>query len=878
MDDRDNDDGSRSTTSTTPTNPPNPTNPPTSVTDPWHADVVLSDGGSVRLRPITPADGPALEALHARQSSESLYYRYFSAKARLTEAEVNRFTNVDMVDRVGLVVDDGTHLIAWASYDRWPGRADADVAFLVDEAHRGRGIATMLFEHLAAIARANGMERFTAEVLAGNRAMLATFARAGWPIERELDSGVVDVVFDLQPTDEVLSTIAARERKADSRAVARIVYPRSLAVIGASDEPGSVGAALMANLRDAFDGVIHVVNPNHESVDGRISHASITEITSDVHVAIVAVPPPALDAVLASCIEKRVRGVVFVTAVPHTPDWAARVADWVAAGRRHGMRFIGPGSMGVMVTAEGSPFRALLAPASMRRGGVAVSLQGGPLGSSFLERAARLELGLSAFVSLGDKADLSGNDLLQFFDDDENTSVVAMYTESFGNPRKFARIARRVARHKPVVAVRVAHPGESGALDALYQEAGVIRVETVRELLDTARVLASQPVPAGPRLAIVSNATSPLVLARSAAEGSGLEVTRETVLDWNAAPAAFADAVRTALAADDHDALLMVHAPPVAADVDAPAAAIDAAAEGADRPVLAVLLGRPDGPAVAGSAVPAFEFPEPAVAVLARGLRLHRWREEVAGDDDGADRVVDSARATAVIDHALAVRPRGTLLPYAVLPELFGAYGIGWIPSAAVTTRDAALAAAEGMGFPVALKALGVARRGRTRRAGLALDLGSAAAVREAWDQMAADVGAGMAEALVQRMVGPGVEVRVCVRQDPQLGPVLHFGLGGVLADAIGDQVPRLVPFGTSTARAMVSEARAASALADAAVDVESLVDLITRVSRLVADHPSLDALDLNPVIVNLEGSVVAEATVHVAPVPTRSDVLIRKL
>ncbi len=612
----------------TPIPPPRPDNAGS-----WSADVVLADGGTVHVRPITVADADELVAFHDRQSRDSIYYRYFSAKARLTPAELDRFTHVDMYDRAGLVAEDGDRMIAWASYDRWPGRRDADVAFLVDDEHHGRGVATILFEHLVAIARTNGMERFTAEVLADNRGMLTVFRKAGWPLQRELESGVVEISFDLDTTDQVTETIERREQRADSRAVARLLYPRSIAVIGASEQPGSAGRAIFENLRRSYGGSLYPVNPNRPSVGGIAAYPSIEAVPELVHLAIVAVPQHELEPVLRACATHRVRGAIVITTAPDGLDLPALVAHC----RRYGMRMIGPGSLGVLVAKPDVAMQATLVPGTLPAGSVGFSLQSGSLGASVLDRVQTLGMGVSTFVSLGDKADISGNDLLQFFDDDASTRVIGMYTESFGNARKFARITRRLAASKPIVAVRVRADGEGSGLDAMYQDAGVIRVDTVPEMLDTVRVLASQPLPAGDRVAIVSNSRSPLVLAKQAAEANGLLVVAEPVLAWDASPEQFADELASVLALEQVDSALVIHAPPVASAVDVPAQAIDNAARDSAKPVVAVLLGRPDGPLIAGSAVHAFEFPEQAVAVLGRAARLSSWREQEA--EDGARRL-----------------------------------------------------------------------------------------------------------------------------------------------------------------------------------------------------------------------------------------------
>ena len=535
----------------------------TELDERWAGDVVLGNGETVHIRPIRPDDAQALAEFHRRQSPESIYRRFFTPKPELSEPSLEHFTDVDFVDRVALVVERRGEFIAWASYERWAGRDDADAAFMVDDRHQGKGIATLLLEHLATIARSNGIRRFTAEVLADNRPMLAVFSRAGWPVQRRFESGVIDLDFALEETHEFLDSVERREQRADSRAVARILLPRVIAVVGASDRPDSIGGALWRHVTAAAAGSVYPVNPNRRSVGGEQSWPTVQAIPDDVSLAVIAVPAAALPDVIEDCIASRVRGAVVVTAVDGTD---VDMPALVARARSYGMRIIGPGSMGVAASRPEIGLQASLVPVTLPPGSVAISLQSGSLGASLLRHAERLDIGLSWFVSLGDKSDISGNDLLQFWEDDETTRVIAMYTESFGNPRKFARIARRVSRQRPIVAVRTGAAAIEPSGSALYQQAGLIEVPTVAGLLDTARVLATQPVLAGPNVAVLANSRSPATLARAALTTAGLvPVDGPRSLDWRATPADYGDAVRAALASPDVDGILVLHAPPLAA-------------------------------------------------------------------------------------------------------------------------------------------------------------------------------------------------------------------------------------------------------------------------------------------------------------------------
>lgn len=819
--------------------------------DRWSATVVLADGETAFMRPITPDDKTALRDFHARQSREAQYRRFFSAKPRLTDAELAHFTEVDFRDRVALVLEIHGEFAAWASYERWTGRDDADVAFMVDGQHQGKGIAALLLEHLAVIARSNGITRFTAETLMDNRAMLAVFTKAGWPVQRHFESGIVDIEFPLEDTEQFVDSVEAREHRADSRAMARLLLPRSIAVVGASDTPGTVGAELWRNVARC-DIPIYAVNPRRTDIGGVPCHARVSDIGQDVWLAVIAVPAAELPAVVDDCIAARVRGAVIITALDDTDD--EMLAGLVDRARRNGLRLIGPASMGVAASRQGGGegerpgLDASLAPFRLRPGHVAISLQSGSLGTALLEAATRLQLGLSWFVSLGDKCDVSGNDLMQFWEDDADTRVIALYTETFGNPRKFARIARRVSLRRPIVAVRVGAAADTRSVDALYEHAGLIQVATVAELLDTTRVLVDQPVPRGPRVAVVTNSRSPGVLAAASLRTAGLDVVDplpdELHLDWRSHPRDVERAVLAAMTAPDIDAVMVIHAPPLAGSPP-PAAEIDAAAARARRlgsttPIVAVLLGGTDGPVVDGSPVPSFSFPEPAAAVLGRMHDYGRWlASETSSTDDDLDGI-DAGRAD---------------------ESRLEAYGIATVPAVVLNdaSPDQIAAAAASVGFPVAVKA-GKRRVGRSTAAGIALDLTDRSAVVDAVQAMRDALGDDARDVTVQQMVPPGADIRVCCVNDPALGVVVSVGVGGVQAPLFDDELRRLAPLSHAAAERLVDASRARAALEtlgtpdEVAAARTHLVDLVRRLARLAADHPQIDLIDANPVIVTPMG------------------------
>ncbi len=829
----------------------------------WAAATVLADGDTAFIRPMTVDDAPALLAFHEAQPREDLYLRFFSAKPTLSPKELAHFTDVDFHDRVALVMEDRGEFIAWASYERFAGRDDADVAFMVDHRQRGRGIATLLLEHLAAIARSNGISRFTAEVLYENKAMLRVFGRAGWPIKRHFDSGVTELEFSLSDTEQFIGSVEQREHRADSSAVARLLLPRTVAVIGASDRPDTAGHELWRNVTSGFAGAAYPVNPRHATVGGRRAYASVTDIDDDIWLAVIAVPSHELVATIESCIAKHVRGLVVITAVDDDIDVAALIDH----ARRNGVRIIGPASMGIASPDPASGIQAALVNVDLPSGGVAISLQSGSLGASLLQLADRLSMGISWFVSLGDKSDVSGNDLLQFWEDDERIKVIAMYTESFGNPRKFARIARRVSRSRPIVAVRAgaAAAGSGGA--TLYQESGLIEVAGVRPMLDVVRVLADQPLPQGSNVVVLTNSRSPGVLAADALVTAGLRVVEPAIaLDFRSTHGDFGAAVRAAIDDPGVDAVLVVHAPPLATSAG-PAREIDAAAQGRAKPVLAVMLGHDDGRLLPGSRVPTFSFPENAAYVLGKMRTYAQWRAEEAEAHSDEETEVDAASAASAIADAIA--EGATQLDLGRTWAVLAAYGLATAPAlVAGGEPDHVAEVADGLGYPVVLKATH-RRIGRSAQAGIALDLPDGPAVARAVSTIRGWLGADADELIVQRMIVPGVDVRVRCTVDELVGSIVTVDLGGQQFDIPRDRrTSRLAPLSMNAASALVHSSSVGAALAAADLPADPVIDALVRISHLVADHPQLVEVDINPMIVSAGACVITDArlTVHAVP------------
>ncbi|MQA14372.1 MAG: GNAT family N-acetyltransferase [Pseudonocardiaceae bacterium] len=871
----------------------------------WEADVVASDGGTAHLRPITPADADALQAFHSRLSERTRYLRFFGPYPTMPARDVERFTTVDHRDRVALVAVLGDDIIAVGRFDRLePGGTAAEVAFVAEDAHQGRGLGSILLEHLAAAGRERGLERFVAEVLAENRQMVRVFREAGYHVSRAFDEGVLHLEFAIDPTEESVAVARAREQAAEARSVHNVLHPGSVAVIGASADREKVGHAVLRNLlRGDFAGPVYPVNAERRSVRGVRAYPSVLDIPDEIDLAVIAVPAADVDEVFDQCLAKGVRALVVVTSGFAEADEQGATAEraLVTQARTHGMRVVGPNALGVANTDPAVRLNATLAPQLPGPGRAGFFAQSGALGIAILAEAAERGLGLSTFVSAGNRADLSGNDLLQYWQSDPATDLVLLYLESFGNPRKFARLARRLARRKPVVAVKSGRHGtalprglaatsvpiDEASVAALFEQSGVIRVDSVAQLFDTALLLAHQPLPPGHRVAVVGNSTALGVLAADTARSQGLLLACDPFdVGVAATPDQFATAVRGALDRGDVDALVVVYVPPVALPGTAYARALREAVADSGIPVVSTFLaaeGVPAELAVPGRAgfpgpgsVPSYPSPERAVLALARVVRYAQWRSRPVGEfvrPEGL-RVEE---ATALIESWVGDEPAALSDEQAT--QLLGCYGIELVPFRRVAGVEQAVAAAEELGYPVALKATGERWRHRSDLVGVRLDLADAGAVRLAHADLAVMAGEVVS---VQRMAPKGISCEIGLQEDPSFGSLVSFGLAGMVSDLLGDRAYRAVPLSDTDAADLVQAPRAAPLLSgyrgtDPA-DLTALGDLVLRVAALAEDLPEVRSLTLEPVLAAPTGAAVAGARVRVGQPPVRGDVGPRRL
>ncbi|MGX7826812.1 bifunctional acetate--CoA ligase family protein/GNAT family N-acetyltransferase [Actinokineospora sp. 24-640] len=874
----------------------------------WDADVVLSDGGTVHLRPILPTDADALLAFHGRLSARTRYFRYFGPYPRIPPKDLQRFSTVDHHDRVAFVALLGDDIIAVGRYDRYPGQDSAEVAFVVEDAHQGRGLGSILLEHLAAAARERGLAKFEAEVLAENAQMVRVFRDAGYQVSREFDGGQLHLEFAIDPTEASVEVARAREQAAEARSVHNLLHPRSIAVIGASTDPTKIGYAVFSNLLAAdFAGPVFPVNAEHPSVRGVRAYPSVLDIPDPVDLAVVAVPAAGVDEVMDACLAKGVKALVVVSSGfgETGPDGRGAERRLVDEARAHGMRVVGPNALGVVNLDPAVRLNATLAPTLPGRGRTGFFCQSGALGTAILADAATRGLGLSTFVSAGNRADVSGNDLLQYWETDQSTDVVLLYLESFGNPRKFARLARRLGRAKPIVAVKsgrnavlpaLAATGvavDDASVQALFEQAGVIRVDSIAQLFDTALLLAHQPLPPGERVAVVGNSTAIGVLAADAALSLGLTLADDPVdIGAQAGPDAFAEAVTRTLRRDDVDALVVVFVPPLAIPGTAYARALrEAAATVAEaKPIVSTFLAAegipaelavpgPDGAPGQGS-IPSYPSPERAVLALVRATNYARWRSTPPGHlarPSGIDR----SAAMAVVGAALSESGNTEVeLADPQVRDLLAAYGIHVMPFRVVDDAEGAVAAAAELGLPVVMKTAGRQFRGRSDMIGVRLDLSTDDAICNAYAELRSV--SGVDGVYVQRMAPKGTSCTIGVQDDPSFGTLVSFGLAGLISDLLGDRAYRALPLTDTDAAAVVRAPKAAPLLAGYGggepADLGALADLVLRVAALAEDVPEVRALTLEPVLASAAGAYVTGGRVTVGPPPSRHDTGPRRL
>ncbi|WP_160666389.1 bifunctional acetate--CoA ligase family protein/GNAT family N-acetyltransferase [Pseudarthrobacter sp. ATCC 49987] len=875
----------------------------------WEADVVLRDGGTAHLRPIHPSDADAVQAFHVGQSQKSIYMRFFAFKSKLSAKELKRFTEVDYKDRVALVITIGGEIMGIGRYDRLDDPEEAEVAFNISDAHQGRGIGSILLEHLAAAARENGIRKFSAEVLPENRKMLMVFSDAGYDVKRHFDDGVVSLEFNIDPTDKSRAVMESREHRAEARSIQELLAPSSVAVIGASRKWGTVGYQLLEHIIEGgFTGPVYAINPEAFELAGMLSFARLSEVPGPVKLAIIAVPYAEVPKVVQECGAAGVKGIVVATAgyADDGERGLARQRELVRQARANGMRVIGPASLGIMNTNPAVSLNASMAPALARRGGLGLFSQSAAIGVSLYAASSRRRVGISTFLSAGNRADVSGNDMMQFWEDDADTTAVGLYLESIGNPRKFSRLARRLARTKPVIVAKSdamglgLPPGHAvrttqappEAVDAMMRQAGVIRVETIEQLMDVAQIVSSQPLPKGPGIAVFSNsrALGKVVADSAAAQGLGVDrIVTDVDLDagMSVALPALRHSLQEVLTADTVHAVVVALLPAHGLTVEKIAGVLAECSVAAGKPVVAAFSGLLDpsiyvegmvGDEAGATVVPCYSNPGAAVAALAAVVRYAQWLDRDQGlfvepegcDPDGThdelERLLDKVGG----EHLVRLDPD-------TAASLLARYGIRVVPSVGFETADQAVAAADRLGWPVALKTTDPALRHRLDLGGVRLDIQDADSLRRNVLEMRKSLERyGSPSLEVQTMAPVGQACTFRAIEDPLLGPVVSFGLAGDAVNLLDDWAHRVPPLSGSDLHDFIRAPRASRKLFGyqglPAVDARALEDLAARLARLKDNHPEIALVDFNPVLAGPEGAAILAADVRIANAAQRTD------
>jgi acyl-CoA synthetase (NDP forming)/GNAT superfamily N-acetyltransferase len=882
---------------------------------------LLADGTTIEIRPATPGDLTIVRAMHEALSPDNAYLRFFCLSKLSAEREAARVCRPPAPDHTALLGFKGRDLVGVVTYEITDRASAAEIAVTVSDDMHGHGVATLLLEHLVSAARRRGVRTFVAPVLAENAEMLKVLAGAGLSARGQAENRVIDFACDLPRGDSdpswepYLEAVDRREGHADVASLRHVFQPASVAVIGASRRPGTVGRAILHNIvTGGYQGQVYAVNPHAAHMEGVSCVPSVTALPEPAELAVVAVPPAAVPAVADECGRRGVKAMVVITSGLDT----LQGADLLAACRRYGMRLVGPNCFGVAVPGIG--LDATFAARHPAPGRVGVVMQSGGLGFALVDRLSRLGLGISSFASVGNKYDVSSNDLLTWWEQDGTTELAVLYIESFGNPRKFARTARRLSARMPVLAVQAGRStaGQQAAAShtaaatpfvtrkALFEQAGVIATDNLGELLDAGALLASQPVPAGRSVAVISNIGGAGVLAADACTECGLTVhktspeTRRRLralvpsdaavngpVDTTAAvpEATFRRCLELVAADEGVDAVIALVLPTAA--TGHLVTAIRAADVGV--PLAAVVLDQAEGVSLLSRAtddaegqpgfIPSYAYPEAAARALARAATYGAWRSRPPGHIRELSEVREKD-ARALVRAFLHGSPDGGWLPPDRVSELLGCYGIPLASLTPVTSAGGAVRAAADLGGPVVLKADVPGLVHKTDAGAVQLDLRTEADIRRAYHQLTGKFGRH-ARVLIQPMITGGTEVIIGVAQEPVFGPLVVFGLGGVATDVLADRAERLAPLTDTDADELIRSIRSAPLLLGyrgaQPADLAALQETLLRVSRLADDIPEIAELDLNPVIARPDGVSAVDARIRVTPVQPQ-DPFLRRL
>lgn len=866
-------------------------------------DLLLRDGALLRVRLLQLEDRDKLRALFDRCSPETLRFRFLYTIKTLTDDLLDRLVEINGVENLALVVTMGEHeherIVGVGRYQTMEKRPDvAEVSFLIEDAMQRRGIGTHLLDALADIARENGITRFAADVLTDNRVMLSVFRKAGYGLAGSTSYGVTHLEFPIAQTELARARAEAQEAEAECASLRHVLAPQTIAVIGASRSAHSVGGALFRNLlRWGFQGTLFPVNPAAKSICGVRAYANLSALPEPPELAFITVPQAGVLTAARECAAAGVKALCVLTAGFAEVGDEGRSAqkELLDICRASGMRLVGPNCLGLVNASGQVRMLGTFAPMEPPVGNLAMSSQSGALGLALINQAQQYGLGISSFVSIGNKADVSGNDLLQYWEADEATEVILLYLESFGNPRRFARIARRVARRKPIIAVKAGRTADGAKaasshtaalassdrfVDALFAQTGIIRVDTLAQFFAVARLLSQQPIPGGNRVGILTNAGGPAILAVDAAEAAGLKIPRlsdatqaslraclpatasvNNPVDMiaSATPEQYRKCLEILYDDPELDALLVVFIPPLvtpSAEVAAVISEVISQRAPQTKPILAVFLD-PNAQLTAISAgprrIPVYNFPESAIYALGAAARYGSWRALPAGT------LIKPEFDRPALEDTLNQHPAGWLNTNAVT-TLLKEVGIHTLESSLVRSPAEATAVAQRFGRPVSLKVAEPTILHKSDVGGVLLNL-TADEAADAYQRLSANLrthGIELLAANLMPMAQPGVEVLAGITTDPVFGPLVAVGSGGILVELVNDVVFRVLPLTDQDAQTMLQETRVIRLLkgyrGTPPADVEALEKLLIQLAALAEAAPRIAEIDLNPVIVHPAG------------------------
>ena len=870
---------------------------------PLTRDVILADGSTLRMRAAGPEDYDDVKAFYDRLSPDSRYMRFHGTVG--TDIPSRYVVEASGVDRVALICRHGDRVVAVANYDRLLEPGVAEVAFAVAEDFRRRWTATRLLEQLAAIAAERGIRRFDAEVLAINHAALGVFKEAGFKVRRKGAGGEVTLMLDVTPTESVWERIDERDHAGVVASMRSVLAPTSIAIVGASEDPGDPGAAVLSNVLDGhFQGVAVPINRAGGVIRSIRVAPSIAALEEVPELVVTAVPPAEVVEIAREAAEKGAKALIVLRC--ETADGASQAHEWeeplLEVVRTAGMRLVGPNCLGVLNTDPHVSLNATLAGFRVPGGRLAICSESGALGIALLGHAAARRLGVSSFVSLGRRADVSTNDLLEIWEEDWRTAVLMLYVETVGNPERFARIARRVARRKPILAIKghrrpdptrsearshtVAALRGDAVVDGLLYHGGVQRFRTGEEMFNAAEFYDRQPLPLGRQIGIVSNSVGIATLAADACATRGLVIAQPAgrtqnplVMHIRATKRDYVRAVRAVVRDPGIDALMAFYVDPLGGDPNGVLEGISRTAAGQGKPVVAcVVTAEGELPIGRSLHVPNFRFPESCADVLARAAERRAWLSRPLGEPPRYGDLDPAAARELIAARLDRDQSDGPWLASHEAEVLLATHGLACVPSHRCEDADRAVAIAEHIGGPIALKA----RRQPPAYAGdidaVLLGLEGEAAVRAGWrelEQRVQQTGSPWMGAIVQRLMPPGADLLVGTVNDPEFGRVMAVGLGGRHGGLPGTAAFRLPPNTDVDADELINASEQVTTQLDGSrglprLDRAALRELVLRFALLLRETPQIVEADLNPVRCMANGCVVLDMRLRIErPRPT---------